>query len=117
MTAKQHLKTAEFVAIMLDSRFGVGSFRFGLAAILDLIPEFGDFIAAILSFYIIWIAIQMEVPPLQVARMVGNVSINLIFGFIPVIGDIIYLVHKANLKNLQILKDHAPDFIEGEIIE
>lgn len=117
MTTKQHLKAAEFVATLLDSRFGVGNFRFGLAAILDLIPEFGDLIAALLSFYLIWIAVQMELPPLQIAQMIGNVSINLIFGFIPVIGDIIYLVHKANLKNLQILKEYAPEFIEGEIIE
>lgn len=116
MTTKQHLKAATFVAMLLDSRFGIGKFRFGLAAVLDLLPEVGDIIAAVLSFYLVWIALEMDMPSSLIAQMVGNILFNLFFGLIPVVGDIVYLVHKANLKNLAILQSYASSLVDAEII-
>lgn len=117
MTVQQHLKAATILAILLDSRFGIGKFKFGLNAILDLLPEVGDILAAALSFYLVWIALEMDMPSLQIAKMVGNILFNLVFGLIPIVGDIVYLVHKANLKNLAILKKYAESVVEGEIVE
>lgn len=116
MTTKQHLRMAAIVATLLDSKFGVGKFRFGFAAILDLMPEVGDVVAAVLSFYLVWIALEMDLPASLIAQMVGNILFNLFFGLIPVVGDIIYLVHKANIKNLAILESYAQKVVNAEII-
>ncbi len=104
---KNHLKAAEVFATLLDSRFSIFGFKFGINAILDIIPEAGDIIATLLSFYLIWIAVQMKLPSRKIVRMLLNIFINFIFGLIPFLGDAIYLFHKSNLKNYKILKEFA----------
>ena len=116
VTTNQHLKTAAIVATLLDSRFGMGKFRFGFAAILDLLPEIGDVVIAVMSFYLVWIALEIDMPAPLIAQMVGNILFNLFFGLIPVVGDLVYLIHKANLKNLAILEKYADRVVDAEII-
>lgn len=115
---EKHIKAAEIAANLLDNKFEFLGIRFGITAILDLIPEFGDIVAAVLSLYIVWIAIQIELPFLRVLQMLFNIIINLLLGLIPVVGDITYIVHKANIQNLKILKQYAPtNIIEGEVVK
>ncbi len=115
---EKHLKTANFLGQMLDNQFQIFGVRFGIAALLDIIPELGDILAATLSFYIVWIAIKMKLPPLKILHMIWNIAINFLLGAIPVVGELTYVFRKANLKNLAILEEYARDshIIEGEII-
>src|SRR5438270_12697628 len=103
----RHLRVAEFLAHFLDSQFNIAGFRFGAAAVIELIPGLGDFVATFLSLYIVWIAVQMNVPTPALARMIVNVFLRFIAGLIPFFGDIAYLFYQANLKNLEILKQYA----------
>lgn len=115
---EKHIKAAEIVANVLDNHFEIFGIRFGINAILDLIPEFGDILAATLSLYIVWIAIQMNLPLIRIVQMLFNIAINLLLGLIPVVGDITYIVHKANIQNLKILKKYAHEgVIEGQIVK
>lgn len=113
---EQHIRTASFLAKLLDNKFQIFGFRFGLNVLLELIPELGDVLAAGLSFYLVWIAIQMKLPKEKIIQMIWNITINFILGIIPVIGELTYLFRKANLKNLKILQDHMINHgvIEGE---
>ncbi len=113
---KSHLALASTLAYLLDNSIGIGKFRFGLSAIIDLIPVVGDFIDAALSFYIVWIAIEMKVPSFVIFRMIINILINFLLGLIPIFGDLIYLIRKVNIKNLKLLKRYAPNIVEGEIV-
>ncbi len=112
-----HLKTAEYLANLLDNKYGVGKFRFGLDPLLGFFPIAGDVFAAALSFYIIWIAIDMKLPQDKIVQMIKNVLIDFSLDFIPVVGQIADFAFKANIKNLEILKKYAPvDIIEGQTI-
>lgn len=112
-----HVKTAEILANLLDTRFGIGGIRFGFGGIIDLFPGFGDILAACLSFYIVWVAIKMEVKPEVIAKMIRNVLVIFLVGSIPVIGDLIYILAKVNMRNMRLLKDNLPKpVIEGEIV-
>lgn len=114
---ENHIKAAEFFANFLDNQFGVFGIRFGFTLILDLIPELGDVIAAILSLYIVWIAVKMDLPPIRIFEMLVNITINLLLGLIPVVGEATYIFRKANIKNVKILRKYAgKQIIQGEVI-
>lgn len=115
---EKHLKTAETLAFLLDNSFNFFGKRFGLNGVLGLIPGAGDIITAALSFYIFWIGVQMRLPVNKLAEMLGNVAFNFFIGLIPVAGDFVDFFHKANTKNVQILRAHAKrNIIDGEILE
>ncbi len=77
--------------------------RIGLDAGLGLIPGVGDAIAALLSTWIIIGALRWRVPLWRVARMVGNILLDLVFGSVPVIGDIFDFFFEENVMNLKML--------------
>jgi len=114
---ENHLRTATFIANLLDNRFHFFGIRFGLNGVLGMIPIVGDISTLILSAYLIWIAVELKVPIKQLFRMVGNIVENFLIGLIPVVGDYYDFFHKANLKNLQIIKEYKKQvLIEGEVI-
>jgi hypothetical protein len=104
---ENHLKAASLLAHLLDNQFRLFGFRFGLNGVLGLIPGAGDAVVAILSLYLVWIAIEMELPRIKIVEMIVNIVINFFIGLVPIIGDFADFFHKANLANLKILHDHA----------
>ena len=103
----KYLETAYFIAGLLDRQFSLYGIWFGLSTILDLIPQVGDFINVVMATYLIWLGLKMKIPPARILQMVFNVLVNFIIGSIPVFGSVVYLVRKANLKNLEILKKYV----------
>jgi hypothetical protein len=81
--------------------------RLGADAILGLAPGVGDLIAKIASAYILYEAHQMGVPKHKLARMGGNVLVDLVFGSVPVAGDVFDVFWRANMRNIKILRDHV----------
>jgi len=80
-----------------------GGYRIGLDGFLGLIPGLGDFISSTISGWIVVLAYQEGVPLSVLLRMLFNVGIDLLFGSIPVIGDVFDFVFKANVRNLELL--------------
>ncbi len=113
-----HLKTAEVFAKLLDNQFSIGKFRFGLDPILGLFWGAGDIVGALLSCYMIWIAIQMKIPSSAIAQMLGNIALDFLIGLVPVLGQATDFVFKANSKNMEILRKYAKStVVEGHVIE
>lgn len=113
-----HLRMAGVIAKLLDSQFKIGKFRFGLDPVMGLLPGLGEVIPLGLSAYIIWIAIQMKLPAERIAQMIGNVTVDFLIGLIPVLGDIADFAIKANVKNMEILRQYAPsDILEGNVVD
>ena len=103
----KHLKFAVALSELLDNKFKVGRFSFGIDPLIGWIPGLGDVIGASLSFYLVWIGLQMKLPAPKIARMIGNIFIDLVLGLIPIVGDVSDFFYKANLKNLDILKQYS----------
>jgi hypothetical protein len=79
-------------------------FRFGLDAALGLIPGIGDFIAGVLSTWIIAGALRHRVPARIIARMVFNIAVDLVLGAVPVAGDVFDFLFEENMKNMRLLE-------------
>lgn len=94
---------------LLDSAIGIPGtrYRFGLDAIVGLVPGIGDAIGAIFSTYIIFRAARLGASNAILTRMIGNVAVDTIVGEIPLLGDLFDVGFKSNLRNLSLLERHV----------
>ena len=81
--------------------------RFGLDAIVGLIPGLGDTSTALVSFYILASAVRYRVPKITLLRMGLNIGIDYVFGSLPIVGDFADAWWKSNRKNLELLQKRA----------
>jgi len=102
------IKRVRVLAKLLDNSISIPGTRwkFGLDAIIGLVPVIGDVMGAILSGYIVLEAARSEVPPFTLARMLVNVGIDALVGSVPGVGDVFDAVWKANIKNVALLEHH-----------
>jgi len=115
---ESHLKAATILSHVLDDQFVLLGVRVGLNSFIDLLPGLGDIVAALLSLYLVWIAVEMGLPKLKIVHMLWNILINFLIGLILVIGDAVYIFRKANMKNLRILQEYAKKYPHnGEVIQ
>jgi hypothetical protein len=98
----------ELLAALMDSAFEIPgtNIRFGLDAIIGLIPGLGDTLTSFVSLYILKAASQAGVPRITLLRMATNIGIDYIVGIVPVAGDLFDVYWKANLRNVELLRRH-----------
>ncbi len=81
--------------------------RFGLDALVGLIPGVGDTAAALASFYILAAGVRYRVPKVTLLRMGLNIGLDYVFGSIPVVGDLFDVAWKSNQRNVDLLRERA----------
>lgn len=106
-TIEQDIEIARVVAKAMDSSFEVGGIKFGLDAIIGLVPVAGDAITLAIGLYPIFLARKHKLGKLVIMRMMANLGVDFITGVVPVVGDAFDVLFKANLKNLKLLEDAA----------
>ncbi|MGB2713392.1 MAG: DUF4112 domain-containing protein [Vicinamibacterales bacterium] len=107
--SKTTLDALRRYAVLLDSQFRVPgtNIRFGLDAIIGLIPGLGDISTPIFAALLLVQGVRMRLPLVVQARMVLNAAIDMALGFVPLLGDLADIGFKANLRNLALLERHA----------
>ena len=95
-------------AHLMDAAFEIPGtrMRVGLDAIIGLIPGIGDVAGAVMSAWIIVGGVRHRVPLRVLARMVLNVAVDLIFGSVPLAGDVFDFLFEENVKNMRLLEKH-----------
>lgn len=95
-------------AFWMDEAFTIPGTRFhiGADALLGLIPGIGDIIGGLLSTWIIAGALRHRVPARVIVRMVFNVVLDLLFGAVPIAGDVLDFLYEENIQNMRLLEKH-----------
>ncbi len=95
----------ENLASVLDDifRFPGTNIRFGLDALLGIIPGLGDVLTGLASLLMIFSAWERGVPRGTIGRMLANIAIDSAVGSIPLAGDLFDVAWKSNRKNYEIL--------------
>ena len=110
-------KSLDDLAFYLDDLFripGVG-WRFGLDAIIGLIPNIGDTLTSFASFYILLAGVRYGVPKITLLRMAVNIAVDYLVGSIPVIGDAFDFVWKANKMNMNLIRTRSAGHGTGKM--
>jgi hypothetical protein len=69
-----------------------------------VLPGGGDVIGSLLGVYTVMIAVRRKVSPVVIARMIMNLGLDAVIGFVPLVGDIADFGFKANKKNVELLE-------------
>lgn len=99
------------LADLLDTRFRVPgtNWRFGVDALLGLIPGLGDVAGLALSSAVILQAVRLGARGATVVRMLANLGVDALFGAVPLLGSVFDVAFKANTRNVRLLERHVAD--------
>src|SRR5436309_1062395 len=108
-TTIQIERELEVLSQLMDNQFRlpVLGWRFGLNAIIDLIPEFGDIATTLIALYVLVSAVRYRVPKVTLLRMGLNIAIYFVGGLIPLAGDLFAIWWKPNIRNINLLRRGA----------
>lgn len=91
---------------LLDNKFKIGGFSFGLDPLLNFVPFLGKPISFAVSTLLVIIMWRNGASTKLAIKMIINVLIDAIFGSIPLFGNIFDFFHKANQKNITLLQQY-----------
>ena len=106
------IRNLDSLAKLMDSQFQIPNtkIRFGLDALIGLIPGVGDFAGFLVSGYMITVLASNGASGFVVARISLNIIIDAVIGSIPILGDIFDFAFKANERNMKLVHEH---YLEG----
>jgi hypothetical protein len=106
------LKNMDALAKLMDGQFTIPgtNIRFGLDALIGLVPGAGDFATFLVSGYMLAVLAQNGASGFVLARMALNVLVDSLVGSIPLLGDIFDVAFRANQRNMKLMHEH---YVEG----
>ncbi len=109
-------KGLDDLAFYLDGLFRVPGtgWRFGLDALIGLIPNVGDTLTSFASFYILVAGVRYGVPKITLLRMAFNIGLDYLVGIIPFIGDAFDFFWKSNRQNMNLIRTRAAGHGKGK---
>ncbi|HEX9963022.1 MAG TPA: DUF4112 domain-containing protein [Pyrinomonadaceae bacterium] len=102
-------ESLETLSKYLDGLFRVPGtgWRFGLDALIGLVPNVGDMATSVLSFYILVAGVRYGVPKITLLRMAFNIGLDYLVGAIPFVGDAFDFFWKSNKQNMDLIRERA----------
>lgn len=109
-------KGLDDLAFYLDGLFRVPGtgWRFGLDALIGLIPNVGDTLTSFASFYILFSGVRYGVPKITLLRMAFNIGLDYLVGSIPLLGDAFDFFWKSNQQNMNLIRTRAAGHGKGK---
>jgi len=114
LSRQDRIARIDALATLMDTAFVIPGteVRFGLDALIGLVPGIGDAITTVMSLFIVSEARALGAPPTLIARMLANVALDSLVGAVPLAGDVFDVAFRANRRNMALLRAHL-DKTEG----
>jgi hypothetical protein len=99
----------EVLSQWMDNQFRIPviGWRFGLNAVIDLVPGIGDTLTTLVALYVLASAVRYRVPKITLLRMGLNIAVYFVVGLIPWVGDAFDAWWKPNIRNITLLRRRA----------
>jgi len=106
-TRRDRVAQLDALATLFDTAFLIPgtNIRFGIDALIGLVPGIGDVITTAMSAWLIHQARQLGAPKHLIARMIGNTALDGLVGIVPFLGDAFDVMFRANRRNMKLLRD------------
>lgn len=79
-------------------------FKVGIDDLVSLVPIYGDVIAGLLQLYQVLLSILFGIDYTVALTMLVTVVVDIVVGIVPLLGDYLDYLFKANLRNLETLE-------------
>lgn len=100
------LRSVKKRAHCLDKGFSLCGIRFGWTFVIGLVPVAGDVVNALINYVlVVRKARKADLPNWLVARMLFNNAVSAGVGIVPLVGDVLLAVYKANSRNAALLDE------------
>ena len=101
------IERLEKIANLLDAAFPIPGtkIRIGWDSIAGLIPGVGDVVTATPLFYYISLVLKFNLGWTLALKIILNQLIDILVGTVPLLGDLLDVVFKANIRNARLLID------------
>ena len=105
-TREQRIARLEALANLLDTAILIPgtNVRFGIDALIGLVPGIGDVVTTLMSLYLVKEARALGAPRHLILRMLGNVALDSVVGAVPIAGDLFDVMWRANRRNMALLR-------------
>lgn len=99
--------TSRYLALFLDDLIRIPGTNIGIGAdaLVGLVPGIGDLVGTGLSGAVLVDAVRCRVPVRVLMLMAWNLILDTLLGYLPGVGDIADVAHRANRKNVRLLED------------
>jgi hypothetical protein len=106
------LRNLEILSRLMDSQFTIPgtNIKFGMDAVIGLIPGAGDFATFLVSGYMLSVLSKNGASGFVLAKMALNILVDSLIGAIPVAGDMFDVFFRANERNMRLMREH---YVEG----
>jgi hypothetical protein len=104
---RERIARLDALATLLDTAILIPgtNIRFGLDAVIGLVPGIGDAVTTAMSLFIVHEARQLGAPIHVIVRMLGNVALDGVVGSVPLVGDAFDVMWRSNKRNMRLLYD------------
>jgi hypothetical protein len=104
---RERIARLNALASLLDTALVIPgiNLRFGLDALIGLVPGIGDALTTTLSLFVIYEARQLGAPRHLILRMIGNVALDGMVGAVPLVGDAFDVMWRSNRRNVRLLQN------------
>ncbi len=117
ISKSSHVAFAKKLVFLLDMKFTVFGFKFGIDPLFQFIPFVGNNVSTCASLYLFWIAFLYKVPTHVYLTMLSYIGIDYVLGFIPYIGFIGDFVYRSNIRSWELLTKYIdPEVLQGEVV-
>lgn len=102
---RRELERLRAIQWLFDQAFAIPGtkWRFGLDALIGLIPGVGDIAGALVAVYALRVARRLGAPAVIQAHMLTNIALDALVGMIPLLGDLFDFAFRAQTRNLALL--------------
>jgi uncharacterized membrane protein len=100
--ALEHLRA---ITLLFDQAFRLPGtrLRFGLDALIGLVPGLGDIAGALVAMFAMRVARKLNAPPVVQLHLLSNIALDALIGIVPILGDVFDFAFKAQTRNLALL--------------
>ena len=102
---RQTIENLQRLSRLMDAEFRVPGTRifFGLDGLLGLLPGVGDLLTTAPLAYYCWVAYRFGLGAGVWVRLIANQAIDFIAGLVPIVGDLLDIGFKCNVRNARLL--------------
>ncbi len=102
---RRALEQLRTITLLFDQAFQLPGtrWRFGLDALIGLVPGLGDIAGALIAMFAMRVARKLNAPSVVQMHMLSNIALDALIGIVPILGDIFDFAFKAQTRNLALL--------------